>query len=205
MYQGERLNSIIHLLGAVLALAGAVVLVVFASLKGDVWRIVSFSIYGITLFLLYVISTMYHSLKGQTKVVFQTLDHIAIYLLIAGTYTPYTLVSLNGSWGWTLFGVVWGLAIFGIILDSLHRNGPRIIQMIIYFLMGWLMIIAFRPLLENLPTGGVIWLVTGGLFYTVGIIFYVLDNKMRHAHAVWHLFVLAGSSSHYISIFVYVL
>lgn len=205
MYHGERFNSISHLVGAALALAALVVLVVFASLQGDPWKIVSFSIYGTTLFLLYTFSTLYHSLHGRAKIIFQKLDHAAIYLLIAGSYTPFTLVTLRGAWGWSLFGIVWGLAIVGIVLDSLHRNGPRIYQMVIYLLMGWVVLVALYPLLQNLPTGGLILLVFGGLCYTGGMVFYALDEKMNHAHGIWHLFVLAGSVSHFLAIYLYVL
>ncbi len=205
MYHGERFNSISHLVGAALALAALVVLVVFASLQGDPWKIVSFSIYGATLFLLYTFSTLYHSLRGRAKIIFQKLDHVAIYLLIAGSYTPFTLVTLRGVWGWSLFGIVWGLAILGIVLDCLHRNGPRIYQMVIYLLMGWVVLVALYPLLQNLPTGGMILLVLGGLSYTGGMIFYALDEKMNHAHGIWHLFVLAGSVSHFLAILIYVL
>ena len=180
MYQGERFNSITHLVGAALALAGAVVLIVYASLQGDVWKIVSFSIYGTSLFLLYTLSTLYHSLHGRWKVIFQKLDHISIYLLIAGTYTPMTLVALQGAWGWSLFGVVWGLAILGIILDVWHKKGLRIFQMAIYFIMGWLIVIASFPLIEKLPLGGLLWLLTGGLLYSGGIVFYAKDKKIRH-------------------------
>ena len=205
MYHGERFNSITHLVGAALALAALVVLVVFASLQGDPWKIVSFSIYGATLFLLYTFSTLYHSLHGRAKIIFQKLDHAAIYLLIAGSYTPFTLVTLRGAWGWSLFGIVWGLAILGIVLDSLHRDGPRVYQMVIYLLMGWVVLVALYPLLQNLPTGGLILLVFGGLCYTGGMVFYALDEKMNHAHGIWHLFVLAGSVSHFLAIYLYVL
>ena len=205
MYHGERFNSITHLVGAALALAGLVVLVVFASFKGDPWKIVSFSIYGATLFLLYTLSTLYHSLRGRIKDIFQKLDHVAIYFLIAGSYTPFTLVTLRGVWGWSLFGIVWGLAIVGIVIDGLHREGPRVYQMIIYLLMGWVVLVALYPLLQNLPTGGIIWLVIGGLLYTGGMVFYALDEKLKHAHGIWHLFVLAGSVSHFLTILCYVL
>jgi len=205
MYHGERFNSITHLVGAALALAGAVILIVYASLKGDVWNIVSFSIYGPSLFLLYALSTIYHSLHGRWKVIFQKLDHMSIYLLIAGTYTPMTVVALQGAWGWSLFGVVWGLAILGIVLDVLHKKGLRIFQMAIYFVMGWLIVIASYPLIESLPLGGLLWLLAGGLLYSGGIVFYAMDKKIRHGHGIWHLFVLAGSISHYIMIFVYIL
>jgi len=205
MYHGERFNSISHLVGAALALAGLVVLVVFASLQGDLWKIVSFSIYGASLFLLYTLSTLYHSLRGRAKDIFQKLDHIAIYLLIAGSYTPLTLVTLRGGWGWTLFGIIWGLAIAGIIVDGLHKAGSRTLPMVIYLLMGWLILVAIYPLIHALPTGALMLLVLGGVFYTGGIVFYALDERIKHAHGIWHLFVLAGSISHYLLMLVYVL
>ena len=206
MYHGERLNSFTHLLGAVAAAAGLVVLVTLAARQGDVWKIVSFSIYGVTLLLLYLFSTLYHGIRGRAKQVLQKFDHHAIYLLIAGTYTPFTLVTLRGPWGWTLFGVVWGLAVLGMIVDALHsRNARRILPVAIYVLMGWLVLAALEPLIEALPGAGLGWLVAGGLFYTVGIVFYALDGKLRHAHGIWHLFVLAGSTSHFLAILLYVL
>ena len=205
MYHGERLNTFTHLLGAVIALAGLVVLVVFASLKGDVWRIISFSIYGTSLFLLYLFSTLYHGTKGSLKAVFKKLDHIGIYLLIAGSYTPFVLVSLTGAWGWSLFGVIWGLAVIGILLDCFSSDERRIIQLIIYILMGWIALIAIKPLIESLTMAGFLWLLGGGLFYSVGIVFYILDLKKYHFHGIWHLFVLAGSTTHYFTIMYYVL
>lgn len=205
MYQGEKLNTLTHLLGAVIALAGLVVLVVFASLKGDVWRIVSFSIYGASLFLLYLFSTLYHSTEGSIKALFKKLDHIGIYLLIAGSYTPFVLVSLSGAWGWSLFGVVWGLAVIGILLDIFSSDERRIIQLVIYILMGWISIIAINPLIASLSLPGFLWLLGGGLFYSFGIIFYVMDIKKYHFHGIWHLFVLAGSATHYFTIMYYVL
>ena len=205
MYHGERFNSISHLVGAALALAGVVVLVMLASWKGDPWKIVSFSIYGASLFLLYTLSTLYHSLRGRAKDIFRKLDHIAIYLLIAGTYTPLTLVTLRGAWGWSLFGIIWGLAITGIVVDSLHKKGSRTIQMVIYLLMGWLIVVAMYPLIQALPSGGLLLLVLGGVFYTSGMIFYGIDDRMKHAHGIWHLFVLAGSISHFLAMLLYVL
>ena len=205
MYHGERFNSISHLVGAALALIGMVLLVGYASAQGDPWKIVSFSIYGVSLFLLYSLSTLYHSLRGRAKEIFQKLDHVAIYLLIAGTYTPFTLVTLRGAWGWTLFVIIWGLAILGIIVDSRHKDGSRAIQMVIYLLMGWLILIAMKPLVQALPTGALVLLVLGGVFYTSGIIFYAIDKRMKHAHGIWHLFVLAGSISHYLAVLFYIL
>ena len=203
MYEGERFNSISHLIGAVAALAGCAVLVVFASLQGDPWKIVSFSIYGATLFLLYLFSVLYHSFRGNVKLIFRRLDHLAIYLLIAGTYTPFTLVTLNGPWGWSIFGIVWGLALIGMILEFVPQK-KRILPIIIYLVMGWICLVALKPLLKALPVEGFWWLLAGGLFYTVGIVFYVFDTKVKHFHGIWHLFVLAGSVSHYFSILLYV-
>ena len=204
MYQGERFNSISHLMGTVLALGGTVALLVLAARQADPWKIVSFSLYGASLFLLYVFSTLYHSLHNRAKAVFRKLDHLAIYLLIAGTYTPFALVTLRGGWGWSLFGIIWGLAVVGMGVEFLPRRGARILPVVIYLLMGWLALIALKPLLQALPLIGFVWLVVGGLFYTFGMIFYGLDRRLRHAHGVWHLFVLAGSVSHYIAIFFYV-
>ena len=205
MIEGERFNGISHLIGAALALAGAVVLVVTASRNGDAYRIVSFSVYGATLFLLYLISTLYHSLPpGRAKHVFRILDHQAIYLLIAGSYTPFTLVSLKGVVGWWMFGAIWGMAVLGLVLDALPRRGARVLPLVIYFVMGWLIVLAIEPLLAALTRAGFIWLLAGGIFYTSGIVFFVLDHRYPWMHGVWHLFVLAGSISHYVAILVYI-
>ena len=205
MYQGERFNSISHIIGAVAAAVGLVTLVVLAERQGDLWKIVSFSIYGTTLLLLYTFSTLYHSLRGKAKRLFRKLDHHSIYLLIAGTYPPFTLVTMRGVWGWSLFGIIWALAAFGIALDSLPQKEPRILPVVIYLVMGWLCLIALKPLLQALPTKGFAWLLAGGIFYTVGVVFYALDDRVRYFHGIWHLFVLAGSLSHYVTIFLYVL
>lgn len=204
MYYGERFNSISHIVGALAALAGLVILVVVAAAKGDPWKIVSMSIYGATLFLLYTLSSLYHSLRGRAKTIFRKLDHYAIYFLIAGTYTPITLVTLRGALGWTLFGIIWGLAVVGIVVDSLPRQKHRIPQVIIYLIMGWLALIALKSLIKLLPTAGFVLLLVGGLFYTTGIIFFAFDNKVRHFHGIWHLFVLAGSTCHYLAMLLYV-
>ena len=204
MYKGELFNSISALVGAVMAAAALVVLVVLASLQGDPWKIVSFSVYGAMLLMLYLSSTLYHSLRGKAKKIFQKIDHQAIYLLIAGTYTPFTLVTLRGAWGWSMFGVIWGLAAFGMIQEIWTGKGARIISSVIYVLMGWLIVIAIKPLLRALPHRGFLWLLAGGLFYTIGVVFFALDEKLRHAHGVWHLFVLAGSASHFFAILFYV-
>ncbi len=204
MTKEEIFNTVTHIVGAALALAGLVVLVVSASLRGDAWRIVSFSIYGVTLLLLYSSSALYHGASGHAKKFLRVVDHQAIYLLIAGTYTPFTLVTLRGAWGWSLFGVVWGLAAAGIALDAFHGKGSRIPQLIIYILMGWLITIALGPLLRALPFWGVAWLLIGGLFYTSGVAFYVMDKRFRYFHGVWHLFVLAGSLCHYFAVLFYI-
>jgi hemolysin III len=203
MYKGERLNSISHLIGAVLALAGGAVLITFAAMDGDIRRIISFSVYGFTLFLLYLISTIYHSLPGPAKRVFQVLDHQAIYLLIAGTYTPFTLVALKGALAWWMFGAIWGLAAVGIVLDALPRKGARVVPIIIYLVMGWLCLFALDPILAALPPAGFRWLLAGGIFYTAGIVFFILDHWYPRCHGIWHLFVLAGSACHYFAILLY--
>lgn len=204
MVKSERFNSISHLIGAALAMAGAVVLVVVASHKGGTQRIVAFSIYGASLFLLYLTSTLYHALSGRAKQVFRVLDHQAIYLLIAGSYTPFTLVTLDGIVGWWLFGAVWAMAVLGLVLDALPRRGARVLPFIIYFVMGWLIILAIKPLLAALSLAGFLWLLIGGILYTSGIVFYVLDRRYPWMHGVWHLFVLGGSISHFVAILVYV-
>jgi hemolysin III len=204
MYHGERFNGYSHLAGAVLALAGATALVVLGAMKADPWRIVSFSIYGTTLILLYLVSTLYHSMRGRAKAVFRTLDHCSIYLLIAGTYTPFALVTLNGAWGWTLFGTVWALAVVGIVQECVLARGARLVSLAIYLLMGWLAIVAVAPLFHALAWSGMAWVVGGGLLYTAGIVFYLFDERIRHFHGIWHLFVVAGSAAHYVAIVAFV-
>ena len=204
MHYGERFNSYTHLAGAVLALAGAIVLVVMASLEADPWRIVSFSVYGATLVLVYFSSTLYHAVRGSAKAALRKLDHCSIYLLIAGTYTPFALVTLNGPWGWSLFGTVWGLAVLGIAQEWWLARGHRVASVVIYVLMGWLALVAVAPLFRALSWSGMAWLVGGGLLYTVGIVFYAYDKRIRHFHGVWHLFVLAGSAAHFIAIAAFV-
>jgi hemolysin III len=204
MSRGERLNMITHLIGAALALAGLVILVVRASLQGDPWKIVSFSVYGFALAALYVLSTIYHSVRGRARAVLQKIDHAAIYVLIAGTYTPFALVTLRGAWGWTVFGVIWGLAIAGITQDTFWATKRRVLSVVIYLLMGWFALFVIRPLARALPGAGMAWLVAGGLSYTIGVLFYVFDKKIPYGHGIFHLFVLAGSACHYITIFLYV-
>ncbi len=204
MYKGEWFNSISHLIGAALALVGLTLLVVLAARQGDPWKIVSFSIYGTTLLLLYTFSALYHSSHGKAKKVFRKFDHLSIYLLIAGTYTPFSLITLRGGWGWSIFGAIWCLAILGIVLDSLTQKGQRVLSLIIYIFMGWFILIALKPLLRALPLMGFAWLLLGGVFYTIGVVFYALDERVRHFHGIWHLFVLAGSLSHYFTVLFYV-
>lgn len=204
MYYGERFNGYSHLAGAVLAIAGATVLIVLGALRGDVWKIVSFAIYGATLVTLYSVSTLYHSTRGRAKRIFRRLDHHAIYLLIAGTYTPFALVSLRGPWGWTLFGVVWTLALAGIVQEFWLGRGARVLSLVIYLLMGWIALAAVVPLVEALSPAGFAWVAAGGLVYTAGILFYVFDERFRHWHGIWHLFVVAGSAIHYFAIALYV-
>jgi hemolysin III len=204
VYPAERFNSISHLVGAVLALAALVVLVTSAAYDDNAWKLISFVIYGVTLFALYLISTLYHGSKGRQKAILRILDHQAIYLLIAGTYTPFALVTLRDSVGWWLFGAVWTLAVIGILLDALRDGGRRVIQMIIYVAMGWMVLFTLDPLLASIPSACFHWLLAGGVLYTVGIVFYGLAHWYPAAHGIWHLFVLAGSICHYFAILLYV-
>ncbi|WP_027156981.1 PAQR family membrane homeostasis protein TrhA [Methylobacter luteus] len=204
MHDGERFNVISHLLGAIAASTGLVMLVVLAARQGDVWKIISFSIYGASLVLVYTFSTLYHGLEGKAKELFAELDHHAIYILIAGTYTPFTLVTLRGSWGWSIFGIVWSLAALGSLLELLSKKEQRILPVVIYLLMGWIILIALKPLLQVMPMKGFVWLLSGGLFYSVGVVFYALDDRVRYFHNIWHIFVLAGSICHYFTVLFFV-
>ena len=205
MYRGEKFNAVSHLIGTVLALAGAIVLVVLAAMGGDPWKVVSVAIYGVTLVVMYSSSALYHSVRGRAKDVLRKMDHQSIYLLIAGSYTPFCLVTLRGPWGWSLFGVVWGLAVIGGLQELRPKNDARILSVVIYLLMGWVALVALVPLVHALGRAGFAWVAAGGLFYTVGIAFYALDTRLAHAHGVWHLFVLAGSAAHYVAILKYVI
>ena len=205
MYYGERFNAWTHLVGTLLAGIGAAWLLVFAVASGDAWKIVSIAIYGVTLVVLYGTSTVYHSLRGRAKAVLRKLDHLSIYLLIAGTYTPFCLVTLRGPWGWSLFGVVWGLAVLGMAQEIKPRSEARVLSVVIYAVMGWIVLVAIPPLLDRLGTAGVLWLAGGGAAYTLGIVFYTFDKRFRHWHGIWHLFVIAGSVLHFIAIFFHVL
>jgi hemolysin III len=204
MQYGERFNGYTHLAGAFLALGGATVLVVLAALRSDPWRIASFSVYGGTLILLYLASTLYHGARGPAKNVFRKLDHCAIYLVIAGTYTPFALVSLKGAWSVTLFAAVWSLAFVGIVQELWIARGARITSLVIYLLMGWIALIALEPLLEALTWNGFAWLLGGGIIYTAGVVFYLYDERFTHWHGFWHLCVLAGSAVHYFAILRFV-
>jgi hemolysin III len=193
------------LLGSALAISGLSILVTVAVLQGDPWKVFSFSIYGITLVLLYSLSTIYHGVQNpRIKAILQKLDHNAIYLLIAGSYTPISLITLRGPWGWTLFGLIWGLALLGVAQELLFGHRTRRPSLILYVLMGWLVVIAINPLMRAMPTAGLLWLLAGGLVYSMGIYFYVHGERVRHFHGVWHLFVLGGSFCHFICILLYV-
>ena len=205
MYHGERFNAWTHLVGAVLSALGALWLLLLASHTGDIWKIVSAAIYGVTLVLLYSASTIYHSVKGPAKRVLRKLDHLSIYLLIAGSYTPFCLVTLRGPWGWSLFGTVWGLALLGMLQEIKPRSEARVLSLVIYAVMGWVVLVAVKPLLAALGPVGFAWLAGGGVLYTVGIVFFVYDSRFRHWHGIWHLFVMAGSLLHFVAIGRYVL
>lgn len=201
----EKLNAITHGTGALFALVALVVLVVSASLYGSFWHIVSFSVYGTSLFLLYLASTLYHSFRTERiKSVFKIVDHSAIYLLIAGTYTPFTLILLHGTLGWTIFGIIWSLAAIGITLKIFFTKRFRVVSTLCYIAMGWLLLIAIKPITALLPAAGFSWLIVGGVLYTAGTIFY-LWRRLPYSHAVWHLFVMGGSVAHFITIFCYLL
>ena len=201
---GEEIaNSVAHAIGAGLSLAGLALLIVYSSKYGDAWRVVSFSIYGATLFFLYLASTLYHSFTNErVKRFFRILDHASIYLLIAGTYTPITLISLRGPWGWTLFGIIWALAFGGIAAKVFVMDRYKIISVCLYVAMGWLILIAIKPLVASVPKAMVMWLFIGGICYTFGLIFYAV-KKVPYFHFVWHLFVLGGSITHYLGMLFY--
>jgi len=202
---GEEIaNSVTHGVGILLAVTGLAVLTAFAALRGDAWGVVGCSIFGATLVMLYTASTLYHAIQSvRVKKVMRVLDHSAIYLLIAGTYTPFTLVTLRGPWGWSLFGAVWGLALLGIVLRATLFRNLRVLPVILYVAIGWTVMIAVKPLAAALDTGGLVLLVCGGVAYTSGIVFYAWKNLPYH-HAVWHGFVLGGSVLHFFAILFYV-
>jgi hemolysin III len=176
-----------------------------ASRYGDAWHIVSCSVYGATMISLYLASTLYHGSRAERRrALFRIVDHACIYLLIAGTYTPFTLVTIRGGWGWTLFGLVWGLALVGIGCKVFWTGRYEVASTVVYVLMGWLALIAIDPILRQFPTGCLLWVVAGGVTYTVGVVFYALDSR-PYLHSVWHLFVLGGSACHYVAVIRYVL
>ena len=196
----EIFNSVSHGIGGLLSIAGTVVLIVFCAVYSDAWAVVSASIYGASLIILYTMSTLYHAItNNKAKKFFRIMDHDTIFFLIAGTYTPFTLVTLRGPVGWVLFGIVWGAAIIGIVLNSIDLERFRKPSVICYILMGWAIIFAIKPMINALPSVSLIFLLTGGIFYTVGIIFYAL-KKVKWFHSVWHLFTIAGSVFHFFSI-----
>ena len=196
----EIFNSVTHGIGTLLSIAALVILTVFAVKKGNAWHVVSFSIFGTSLVLLYLSSTLYHSFtKEKIKNLFARFDHSAIFLLIAGTYTPFVLTTLRGPLGWTLFGIVWGLAVAGIIIRSIYLTRFRKLMVGIYVAMGWMFLIAIVPMIQNLPSSSIIFLFVGGGCYSLGVIFYAWRN-LKYGHGIWHLFVLAGSISHFFSV-----
>ncbi|MCA9935217.1 MAG: hemolysin III family protein [Ardenticatenaceae bacterium] len=198
---GEEIaNGVTHGIGAMLSIAGLVVLVVTAVLYGTTWHIVSFSIYGTSLIILYMASTLYHSIQiPKARPILRIIDHSSIYLLIAGTYTPFLLTALRGPWGWTLFGIVWGIALLGIIFKIFFINKLEVLSTLAYVGMGWLCVIAFKQMLATVPPPGVTWLVAGGVVYTIGVLFYAI-KKIPYNHAIWHLFVLGGSICHFFAV-----
>jgi hemolysin III len=196
----ELLNSITHGFGLALSVAGFLVLLALSIMRGDAWHVAGCSIFGATLIFLYGASTLYHSFQAlHLRRVLRTLDHSAIFLLIAGTYTPFTLVNLRGSWGWSLLAAVWTLAVIGIVFKVFFVDRFAVVSTAIYLLMGWLGVVAIKPILLLLPTSGFIWLVAGGLAYTVGVVFFAC-RRVPYNHAIWHVFVLAGSICHYFAV-----
>jgi hemolysin III len=204
-FHEEVANSITHGVGLALSVIGLGVLIALACLYGSALHIASCSVYGATLVILYTASTLYHSFRSpRIKHIFKIIDHCAIYLLIAGTYTPFTLVMLRGGWGWSLFGIVWMLSFVGIVFKLFFVNKFQIISTIIYVLMGWLAIVAIKPMAQAMPLNCILWLLAGGLFYTIGVLFFAW-HKIPYNHAIWHLFVIAGSLCHFCAVMLYVL
>ena len=201
----EKINIISHTIGFILCILAFVLLVSHANLHGDVWHIVSFSIFGASLIILYAASTFYHSAKkSELRNRLKILDHASIYVLIAGTYTPFSLITLKGATGWVIFGISWGLALTGIILKLFFTGKYNLISTIMYVLMGWVIVFAIKPLINNLPLEGLLWLFAGGISYTIGAILYSIKN-IKFNHAIFHMFVLIGSFCHFMSVFFYVL
>lgn len=201
----EHVNALTHGIGLVLVLVAVPILIMLAATFASVWHLVGVSVYGTTLISLYTASTMYHAVRHPSaKRVLRIFDHSAIYLLIAGTYTPFTLVTLRGAWGWTLFGLIWALALLGITWKVVRVDCHEVVSTVLYIAMGWVVVVAVRPLSRAIPIGGLAWLLAGGLAYTLGVAFFGA-SRMRFNHAVWHLFVLVGSACHYIAVMRYVL
>jgi len=201
----ELANCATHGTGLALSIAGCAVLLTLAALRGNAWHIIACSIYGATLVCLYAASTVYHSVRSRRwKRIWRVIDHSAIYLLIAGTYTPFLLVSLRGAWGWSLFGVVWGLSLAGVLFKVWFVDRVPVLSTIVYLLMGWLAVIAVKPVFAALPLAAILWLAAGGLLYTTGVAFYAWERLPYH-HAVWHVFVLGGSVCHYLAVVSYVI
>ena len=204
-YREEFVNVLSHGIGFFLSLAALSLLVVYASLQGNAWHIVSAAIYGLSLVVLYMASTLFHwSRKPNLRKWLNVFDHSAIYVLIAGTYTPFLLVTLNGAWGWSLFGVIWGLTLIGIVFKIFFTGRFNVLSAVIYVLMGWLIVIAIVPLTENLSTMGLVWLLIGGISYSIGAVFFLL-NKLPFNHAIFHFWVLGGSICHFFSVFWHVI
>lgn len=203
---GEEIaHAVTHGIGALLSIAGLAVLVTYSALYGDEWHIVSSTIYGSTLILLYSASTLYHAIpKPDLKSLLQKIDHAAIFMLIAGTYTPFTLVNLRGEWGWSLFGIVWTIAIAGMVMELAVKKRRRWLSISLYLGLGWVIVVAIKPMLANVEPGGLLLLLLGGLSYSLGVIFYVWKTLVYH-HAIWHVFVLAGSTLHFFAVLFYVL
>jgi hemolysin III len=196
----EIFNGISHGIGTLLSIAGLVLLVVFSAIKGNVWHVVSFTVFGTTLVLLYLSSTLYHSFtKEKVKNLFARFDHAAIFLLIAGTYTPFLLTALRGALGWTLFGIIWGVALTGVVIRSIYLTRFRKLMVGIYVAMGWMFVVAIGPMMKNLPGISLIFLLLGGIFYSIGVIFYSW-RSLKYGHGIWHLFVLAGSIMHFFAV-----
>ena len=200
----EIANSISHALALIAALAGTPYLILEAARLGDTRFVVGASIFAATMILLYLSSTLYHALPvGKAKRVFRVIEHSAIFLLIAGTYTPFTLGALRGAWGWTLLGVIWGLAAAGVALKVFNKGPHPVLSTTNYLMMGWLVLIAVDPMIARIPTAGLLWLIAGGLSYTAGVVFFALDSRLKYGHLIWHLFVMAGTACHYFAVLGY--
>lgn len=200
----EIANTFSHGLGLLVAILGTPFMIIYALQLEDIKFIVGVSIFSVTMIFLYLSSTLYHAVpRGKYKRVFQVVDHSAIFLLIAGTYTPFTLGVLNGAWGWSILGVVWGLAAMGVILKAIYGSSYQFLFTCLYLLMGWLVIIAIEPMLERVPTAGLLWLLAGGLSYTMGVAFFATDSVIKYGHFIWHLFVIGGTGCHYFAILWY--